>query len=194
MKDLLEPEHEIVGVVQDGAQVVGAVTRLDVQLLILDLALPNVGGTALIRAVREAAPAVRILVVTGFGGGALARYCVAEGADGFVSKSLSLGELPKAARAVLEGKTYVVADDTPIVLPEGWPPGGPPVGALTPRQQAVLAFIGQGLTDAQIGEKLGISERTVELHRSLVRRKLGVKTTAELYRIAFEWAKVWRPS
>ncbi|HEV8600672.1 MAG TPA: helix-turn-helix transcriptional regulator [Gemmatimonadales bacterium] len=67
------------------------------------------------------------------------------------------------------------------------------VHALSPRQREVLALIGNGSTNAEIGKQLGISERTVESHRRRVRKVLGIKSTADLYRIALAWAKFWKP-
>lgn len=189
LRTLLAPTRTVVGVVEDGAGVAKAVARLKPDLVLLDLSLPNLGGEALVRAVKKAAPYPLVLVVNATSSQSLIARCLESGASGFVTKTARPEELLEAVDAVLAGSSPVVAGVGEGRVAERPAARDPAVSRLTPRLQDVLDLIGKGLTAARIADRLGITERTVEHHRAEVRRRLRSGSAADLYRVALAFSE-----
>jgi DNA-binding NarL/FixJ family response regulator len=189
LQTLLGPGRTVVGVVEDGNAVVEAVVRLQPDLLLLDLSLPNLSGEALVRAVRNSAPATMVLVVNATSSEGLVARCLELGARGFVAKTARPEELLEAIDSVLGGASAVVAGLGPAKAAERTTARDPEVSRLTRRLQDVLDLIGKGLTASRIADCLGIAERTVEHHRAELRRKLKSRSAADLYRVALAFSE-----
>ena len=181
-----ELRHEVVGEAGDGRRAVALVLGTSPDLVLLDLHLPNLDGFGVVEALRQAAPQVRILVLSSH----CDDYTVfrAEHAhiQGFVDKNTSaVATLKRAITEVCAGRVYFSEAFKQIKAASH----GDPFSfdkLLTERERTVLALIGDPLTDREIASRLGISKETVEKHRFNILRKLGLQSTAELVRYAVD--------
>lgn len=154
------------------------------ELVLLDLRLPGRNGLDALAALREGAPGVPIVVLSGEDDPQVIRAAIEAGAMGFIPKSSTSAVLVQALRLVLANGVYLPAAalessyDAPPAAAE--PPAAEAVLAgITPRQLDVLRFVIQGKTNKMIGRELGISDGTVKQHLSAVLRALDVRNRTE---------------
>lgn len=176
--------HEVVGEAEDGRTAVELVAKTKPDLVLLDLHLPNLDGFGVVEAIRIVAPEIRILVLSSH----CDEYTVfrAERArvHGFVDKNTNtVATLKAAIKAVADGKVsfsdaYKRVKDTRLKDPKSFDK------LLTERERAVLALIGDALSDDEIAVRLGVSRETAEKHRFNLARKLGLRTPLEIVRYA----------
>jgi DNA-binding NarL/FixJ family response regulator len=178
LKSLLEPEFDLVGIVEDGRRLVEEAAALKPDVVVVDISMPRVNGLEAIPLLKRAAPDTRVVVVTMHREAAYARRAREAGADGFVLKNAAADELIAAIRAAAEGKAAVSA--TPSKSPNE---GG---STLTLRQREIVALVAKGLTAKEIASVLGLSVRTIEFHKYRAMESIGVTTSAELIRFALE--------
>jgi DNA-binding NarL/FixJ family response regulator len=156
-----------------------ATSRSDLDLMLLDLHMPGVRGTATVRAVREAAPSLPLAIVSADEDATMVAELLRMGVCGFIPKSDSGSVIVSAVRLILAGGIYV----PPRLLGERSVPdssaSGPVIHAdvlgLTARQMEVLRLLGRGLTNKHIARELGIAEGTVKVHLLAVFRALDVR-------------------
>ena len=172
-----EDDVEVIAEAADLSTVMRKVPHHVPHVLVLDLGMPNGSSIETIRALRERIPETEIVVLTMDISPAFAQEALAAGAIGFVLKDRSDSELPAAVRAAARGGEYVSPQVAArlealrrVVNGDG----------LSPRETEVLRLIALGHTNAEIGQKLHLSTRTVETHRSHILHKLGLTTRAEL--------------
>lgn len=154
-------------------------------LVIVDLNLPDTGGLELIRRMRLADDAVRILVLSMHAEPIFVRRALEAGALGYVSKNAAPAEILSAARAVLQGRRYVEQEIAQTLAVRFLPrQAADPMDALSRRELEILRLLGEGRSLVQIAEALGVSYKTVANVCTQLKTKLGVERTAELVRIA----------
>jgi two-component system nitrate/nitrite response regulator NarL len=171
-------------VAHNAADIVTAVAQHQPDLLLLDLSLPEKSGLDILPDVRRAAPSMRVIVVTMHLDRVLADAALAAGASGFVPKDAGLEELERAINVVMRGASFIstrVPASSDKVSALG---AQTALAQLTPRQHEIVRLIAEGIPSQEIAERLGISERTITYHRSNIREKLGVDSTAGLMRYA----------
>jgi DNA-binding NarL/FixJ family response regulator len=175
----LASDFELVGEAGDGVDAVKLTLARRPDLLLLDLALPDMSGNEVLRRLREEGCRTATLLVTG----AIDREQTLEalhlGARGVVMKSSASEVLLKAMRAVARGE-YWVGHRTMADWTEYAREHGQPRQLLTAREQEVLRHVLDGLSNRDIGRTLGVSEETVKSHVSNIYRKLGVSNRMEL--------------
>lgn len=147
------------------------------QVLVLDLNMPGESSLAAIPTLREEAPATQIVVLTMQDDPAFAREALGAGALGFVLKRAAENELIEAVRLAARGEMYLNPQLGARIVVE--PEPGPPDG-LSEEEVEILRLVALGHTNAEIGERLYLSGRTVETHRTRIQRRLGLGTRAEL--------------
>ena len=152
------------------------------QVLVLDLNMP--GGDSL-PAIPELAEHTAVVVLTMQNDPAFARRALQSGAKGYVLKEAADAELVGAVRAAAEGRTYLNPELGARLAAAPPEPAGPP-DDLTEREVEILRLIALGHTNAEIGERLFLSVRTVESHRSHIQQKVRLSTRAELVRYALD--------
>lgn len=183
---VLEPAHDVVGMVHDGREVMGAVAELTPDLVLLDLSLPGRNGLEVARELNDADPPVRTLILTMHNDTVFAIEALAAGAAGFMLKQASSRELTQAIASILSGGTYV----DPMIaqrIDAGETEGNATRDGellLTYRQREVLRLIALGRSNAEIALELGISVKAVEFHRSRIKRALGVSSSAAMISVA----------
>lgn len=188
VRRILEPDFEIVGVAADGRALLEAARRLEPDLVLLDVGLPLLNGVDAARRLREITPA-RIVMLTAQGDPAVVREAFAAGARGYLLKTSEPEELTFALRQVLRGHRYVtpaIAGDL-VDAAGARPAGGAGVfERLTARQREVLQLAAEGKSLKEIASALGLSVKTVEYHKTRLRKELGLQTSADLARYATE--------
>jgi two-component system, NarL family, response regulator NreC len=184
LRHILADEADIV-VVGDAANADDAVAiaraeRPDV--FVMDLGLPGTGGITATRQVREASPSTMVLILTVHDDVGYLRKAFDAGASGYLVKEAADVELVQAVRTVAAGGQYVHPSlGAALLAPEAARAKvAGPGGELSERELEVLRLIALGLTNAEIGEQLYVSVRTVETHRAHIHQKLNLKTRAEL--------------
>jgi two-component system, NarL family, response regulator NreC len=152
-------------------------------VLVLDLNMPGGSSLEAIPLIREESPGTQIVVLTMQQEPAFAREALSAGALGYVLKEAADDELVEAVRRAAVGDSYLNPRLGARVASE--PPPGPP-DDLSNREVDVLRLIALGHTNAEIAERLYLSVRTVETHRSHIQQKLGLSSRAELVGYALE--------
>ena len=145
-------------------------------LILLDVELPGMNGLDLIKRIRLADPAIRIVMLTMHEESTYAIQAFREGADGYLSKTIAGDEL-------IAMLLQVIAGTAPRYLQKARPEEA--VRLLSHKEQEVLKLIAAGKTNTEISEVLNISSLTVKTHRQNIMRKLGVNNTAALIRKGF---------
>ncbi|HEX7926628.1 MAG TPA: response regulator transcription factor [bacterium] len=157
---------------------VGAHPELD--LVLLDLAMPGEGGLALLRALATEAPAVPVAILSASENPADAQGALKAGASGFIPKSASDGVILAAVQLILKGGVYV----PPLVMHAPAPTPDAALEKLTPRQRDVLRLLGEGKANKEIGAALGLSEATVKQHVSAILKALNASNRVQAVLLA----------
>jgi two-component system nitrate/nitrite response regulator NarL len=160
-------------------------------LILLDMRMPGMNGLSGLRRMRALVGELPVGVISGLLTPAEARQVMAEGAAGFVPKTLPVNELVGAVRRMAAGERFVpgflmVSESNASVARRS--EAVPGVSGLTPRERDVLEELIQGWTNKQIAQNLGVSEVTVKTHLIGLFRKIGAKNRADAVRIALATA------
>jgi DNA-binding NarL/FixJ family response regulator len=185
--DLLKPRYSVVGTVEDGKELVEAAIRLKPDLIILDITMPSLNGVDAAREIRKHLPQVKLLFVTMHTGPTYLQAALEVGANGYAVKSSSRKDILTAVEMVLGGGRYI----TPGLGGEGLERWEDPARAaaslrLSARERQILQLTAEGKSRKGIAYALGISEKTVAFHKDNLKRKLGLRSTAELTRYALD--------
>lgn len=181
-----ERDLEIVAEAGSGAEALDRLAQVRPDLLLLDIALPDMTGIDVARQALARQPGLRIVALSGYADKMFVDEMLKAGARAYVVKSAGTQELIFAIRAVLAGHVFLSPEITGAMLgqPDELRTPAPPLSALGRREQDVLRLLAQGMRSAEIGAALGILPATVDVHRSNIRKKLGLHSTAELTRYA----------
>jgi two-component system, NarL family, response regulator NreC len=180
---------------EDGMHVIGEVGTADAALemvaarkpdvLVLDLNMPGRPSLEALPEVSERSPNTRVVVLTMQDDPSFARGALQAGASAYVLKEAADEELVAAVRAAAEGRTYLNPELGARLAAAPAAPEGPP-DDLAEREVDILRLIALGHTNAEIGQMLFLSVRTVESHRAHIQQKLGRTTRADLVRYALD--------
>ena len=183
-----EDDLEVVGEASSVNEAVAVARTCLPDVFVMDLGLPDGSGIDATAEVIRVSPATRVLVLTVHDDVAYLRRAFEAGAAGYLVKEAADIELVQAVRQVASGKQYVHPTlGAALLAPDAAPARlGGPGGELSDRELEVLRMMALGLTNAEIGQRLYVSVRTVETHRSHIHQKLNVHNRAELVRRAKE--------
>jgi DNA-binding NarL/FixJ family response regulator len=189
LKSLLAPEFELVGVVEDGRELIGAAAKLRPDVIVADVTMPQLNGIDALVQLRQGGDGTPVVFLTMHQDVTFARRALEAGASWFVLKHSAPAELVTAIRAALDGGTYLTPQLTGEVLEsmkQGRDRSADPVVALTPRQREILQLVAEGRSAKEIASSLSISARTVEFHKYQMMETLGLHTTADLSHFAIK--------
>ncbi len=174
-----EPEFQIVAECGDAPEAHKLAQALRPDILVLDISLPG-GGLAVVPGLREVLPEMAILVLSMHDGEPYISEALRRGVTGYVTKGAASDELLIALREIAEGRAYLSSD---LQRPSA-PPSG--LEALSGREQQVFLMLARGRTPKQVALDLGVSDKTVYLHRASLRAKLSVHNDLQLHTLALE--------
>jgi DNA-binding NarL/FixJ family response regulator len=189
LKRLLDPEFELVGVVEDGLALIEAAKKLHPDIIIADITMPGLNGLEAIAQIKKECPRIKVVTLTMHREVAYARRALDAGASAFVLKHSAPEELLTAIRAALAGKTYItpaVAGELLQEIKEDPEATRDPLTALTPRQREVLQLFAGGRSAKEVASMLSISARTAEFHKYKLMETLGLQNNSELTRFAIK--------
>jgi DNA-binding NarL/FixJ family response regulator len=186
----LEDDLEVVGEAQEGRQAVAMAKKLRPDVVLMDIAMPQLNGLEATRQVRKALPDTKVLILSAHSDDAYVKNATEVGAVGFLLKQTSAHDVCLAIREVQKGKTFFSASVARRINHLN-PPAPGRAGSvnkksaiLTSREMEVLQLIAEGKANKETAAELGIGIKTVEKHREHLMTKLGIHDTAGLTRYA----------
>ncbi len=200
-------EVEVVGSASDGAEAVRLAEAHHPDVILMDLRMPDVDGVAATADLRQRLPSARVLVLTTYADDAAILSALRAGAAGYLTKDASAEQIETAIRAVHAGQTHldpaVQARLVATVTGTGSSPGagqgaapgpapdqadraGPPPAGLTSREAEVLTLLASGLSNAEIAQRLFLSNATVKTHINRIFAKTGARDRAQAVRFAYQ--------
>jgi len=188
------PEFTVCGEAGSYEEALAAADALQPDVALVDVTLKDRNGLELIREWRERQPRLRAVVLSMHDEREYAERALRAGARGYVMKENADEVVVEALHTVLRGEVYASAEVSARMLrqladggPEETGPGG--VASLTERELEIFRALGEGLTSRKIAERFGLSERTVEVHRANIKRKLGCQDSAQVLREAVRYVE-----
>ena len=190
------PDIEVVGEAEDGLQAVAQVRALQPDVVLMDVRMPNLDGIEATRRIVSSSSSARVLILTTFDPDEYVYEAIRAGASGFLLKDVEPEELVDAIRVVAAGNALLGSTVTQRLLERfaGSTAAQPPsLDELTERELEILRLLAGGLSNAEIAERLVVSETTVKTHVSSVLRKLGVRDRVQAVIAAYD-AGLVRPA
>ncbi len=179
---------EVVGEAEDGEQLLTQLPTTPTDVVLLDLHMPGLDGLATTQRLRAEYPQVRVLVLSMVDNAHAIGQVLAAGASGYILKNAGHNEILVGVRTVAAGRRFLCSElglsMLDKVLADTPEPPAKLASGLSPREQEVLRLVADGLTTAEIADKLFTSKRTVESHRQNIMEKTGTKNTAALVKTA----------
>ena len=178
---------QVVGQAANGLEALALAAKLDPDVAIIDISMPNLGGLEVVRRLRSDVPHARVLVLTMHEEQEYLLQAVRAGAAGFLLKDSPTAELIAAVANVGAGRGHFGPQSAAVLAGQLHSPGrdiDDPYRDLTPREREVFHLIIEGLSTKEIARRLEISAKTAENHRARVLAKLDARNTADVIRYA----------
>jgi DNA-binding NarL/FixJ family response regulator len=184
---------EVVGEAEDGLQAIALARKLDPDVILMDVRMPELDGVEATRRLVAGGSRARILILTTFDLDEYVYEAIRAGASGFLLKDVQPSQLVDAIRVVAAGEALLAPTVTRRLLDrfadtlqadDGAPP--PSLDSLTEREREVLKLLASGLSNAELAERLFLSETTVKSHISSVLRKLDLRDRVQAVVLAYE--------
>ncbi|HSX99452.1 MAG TPA: response regulator transcription factor [Streptomyces sp.] len=189
----IQPGIEVVGQAVHGLDAIDKVAELAPDVVLMDIRMPELGGIEATRRITTERPHIRVLVLTTFDLDEYVYEALRAGASGFLLKDASADQLAEAVRVVAAGDALLAPGITRRLIAEfsrlGTTPRAPlkaRVGDLTERETEVLTLIAQGLSNAEIAQRLVVAEQTVKTHVGRILVKLGLRDRTQAAVFAYE--------
>jgi len=185
-----EPDIEVVAEARDGLEAVAQAARFNPGVILMDIRMPELDGLEATRRILAANDTARVLILTTFGLDEYVYEALRDGASGFVLKDDPPEQLISAVRTVAGGNALLSPAITKRVIkqftriPRPVPPKE--LSDLTAREQDILRLIATGLSNAEIGKRLYISETTVKTHVTHILQKLGLRDRVQAVVLAYQ--------
>ena len=188
-----ESDMVVCGEEEDAGKALSAIERLKPDLVIADISLKDSSGLELMRNIKAQWSSLPVLVVSAHDEGVYAEIAFRAGALGYLMKQEALGKVLTAIRRVLKGNIYV-SDALAAKMLQQQVRGQKdinesPVKTLSDREMEVFALVGQWKKTSEIAAELHLSVKTIEYYREQIKRKLNLKSGAELTQYATNWVK-----
>lgn len=171
---------EVIAEAADGSEALAMINRYDPDVVLSDALMPRMDGVPFVRAVRDQFGTLPVIILTTFDDDDLVRGAMAAGADGFLLKDTSPQQLGDGIRAVHAGRMVIDPRVARAALHRGSGPDPDPLAVLTRAERAVAELIPQGLTNAEVADRLSITEGTAKNHVSSLLRKLDCRDRVAL--------------
>jgi DNA-binding NarL/FixJ family response regulator len=191
-----EPDLKVGSEADTAGQALAAVNSQPPDLVLLDIGLPDKSGLELIKDIQALDPALPVLVVSMHDESLYAERVLRAGGRGYVMKQEGGQKLMEAIRQVLSGRIYVSEKMSSRILEifsGRHAEANSPLGRLSDREFEIFQLISQGKGTRDIAEHLHLSIKTVEVHRANIRKKLKLKTGADVVHFAIRWLQAQSP-
>lgn len=179
-----ETDLEVVGEAANGREAVAEAERLQPDVVVMDVTMPELNGIEATRRIGELAPRTRVLALSMHKDSVYVREILRAGARGYLLKDSPEGDLVNAVRAVARGEGFLSSGVSDAVLSDYRRHVTDPIDLLTSREREVLQLIAEGKTNKDIAASLNLSVYTVEAHRGRIMEKLNLHSSGELVRFA----------
>ncbi len=179
----------VVAEASNAAQALALLPDVQPDVVLMDITMPGMDGLQATREARERCPSAAVLALTIHEGREYFFAMLNAGASGYIPKSAAAEELMIAIRAVARGEVYLHSSVAQLLLQDHLRRGRGDeegMGSLTDRENEVLTLVAEGLSNREIGERLGISAKTVARHRENIMRKLGLHSRTQLVKYAIK--------
>jgi two-component system response regulator NreC len=184
---------QVIAVVNNGEEVLEVLRTTVVDVLLLDIEMPKMNGIDCAKEITTKHKDVKIIILSMYQEASLIKKLIQIGVKGYMLKTIPKEELVLAIQKVFEGQEYFSSDVTKALLQDKnsekiiqFTEKSKLLDLLTKREIEIISYISQGFTNPQIGEKLFISHRTVDSHRTNIMKKLNLHNVAGLIRFAFQ--------
>ncbi len=179
-----QPDMQVVGEAVNGRETVELCEKLQPDLVLMDVTMPELNGIEATRRLANASPRTRVLALSMHKDAVYVREILRAGARGYLLKDSAETDLLAAVRSVAKGEAYLSPSVSDAVLTDYRRHVTDPLDLLTSREREVLQMIAEGKTNKEIATSLNLSVYTVEAHRGRVMEKLNLHSTGELVRFA----------
>ncbi|MCB0103995.1 MAG: response regulator transcription factor [Anaerolineales bacterium] len=173
----------LVGEAEDGAIAIKLCGEIKPDVVLMDMVLPDMDGAEITHMIRQQFPHVQVIILTSFKEGELIKKALEAGAIGYLLKDVSADELARAIRSARAGRATLSPEAAQSLVETTNLPPAPGLD-LTEREREVLALMVDGLSNAQIAVRLGVSASTIKSHVSNILSKLGVASRTEAVTLA----------
>lgn len=171
------PEVRVIAEVGNGAELLELMSSISPDLVITDISMPGMDGLAALSEIRARHPAIKVVVLSMHDSADVVKRAIAAGAAAYLRKDAGEFELASAIHSVMTTGSYISADVAKLLMK----PSEPCVeDELTPRQIEILKMLAEGKASKEIGFALGLSPKTVDVHRMRIMERLGVRDMASL--------------
>ena len=187
-----QEDYLVVAVVNNGKEAIEFIEQHLVDIALLDINMPIMDGIECAKKITSGFKDVKVAMLSMYQESSIIKSLIDIGVKGYMLKTIPSDELLLAIKNIYIGKEYFNSDVTKALLSDDtstfhkYKKKSPIVEELTSREKEIIKYISQGLTNIQIGEKLFISPRTVDTHRTNIMRKIDVHNVASLIRFAFQ--------
>jgi two-component system, NarL family, response regulator NreC len=179
-----QPDMEVVGEAGNGREAVDQASKLQPDLVVMDVAMPELNGIEATRRLKENTPRTKVLALSMHKDAVYVREILRAGAQGYLLKDSSDADLVAAIRAIAKGEGWVSPGVANAVLTDYRQHVTDPIDLLSSREREVLQLIAEGKTNKEIASLLNLSVYTVDAHRGRIMEKLNLHSTGELVRFA----------
>ena len=179
-----QSDMQIVGEAANGRETVEAAEKLQPDVVLMDVTMPELNGIEATRRLQNVSPRTRVLALSMHKDAVYVREILRAGARGYLLKDSAEPDLIAAIRAVAKGEAYLSPAVSDAVLTDYRRHVTDPLDLLTSREREVLQMIAEGKTNKEIATSLNLSVYTVEAHRGRIMEKLNLHSTGELVRFA----------
>ncbi len=179
---------EVIGQAEDGNDAIKKSIHLEPDVLLIDIAMPNLNGIEATKEIKLKVPGLKIIAISMHSDMQYVRGVLAAGADGYLIKNCTYRQLTDAIRSVYAGKKFLSEDITEMVIDGYLNPSKEPdeISSLSEREKEIFILFAEGKSTREIGEKLFISVKTVGTHKQHILKKLHLKTSSELIKYAIK--------
>ena len=179
-----EPGCEVVAEAATGRAVVEMASRLQPDVVVVDVRMPELNGLEATRQIRQRSPGTQVVALTAHDSDDIVQSLLRAGALGYVLKSDAARDLVVAVRAVATGRPFFTATVAKMVLRGYLDSSGRSLAQLTPRERETVQLLAEGRSNKEVASLLGISVKTAETHRAHVMRALDLRSISDLVHYA----------